>query len=55
MLTRTFKNIRDNHVKTKSDILNTISSLGKALVNLQQMSAQQVVHIVLSLPVNYSS
>jgi len=46
-LTRTFKNILEDHVKTKSDILNTIISLGKDLVNLQQMSAQQAVHIML--------
>ena len=35
--------------------MNTISILGKALLNMQQMAAQQVVHIVLSLPLNSSS
>ena len=54
-LTRTFKNIREDQVKAKYDILKTISSLGKAFVNLQQMSAQQAVHIVLSIPLNCSS
>jgi hypothetical protein len=35
--------------------MNTISILGKALLNMQQMSAQQPVHIVLSLPLKSSS
>jgi hypothetical protein len=35
--------------------MKTISRLGKALVNMQQMSAQQVVHIILPLPLNTSS
>jgi len=39
-LIRTFKNIREYHVKTKSEFINTISSLGKYLVNMQQMSAK---------------
>ena len=54
-LTLTFRSIRENHIKTKCDIMNTISSLGKALLNMQQMSAQQAVHIVLSLPLKSSS
>jgi len=54
-LTRTFRNIREDHLRTKFDIMNTISSLGKYLVNLQQMSVQQAVHIVLSLPLNCTS
>ena len=54
-LTLTFRSIRENHIKTKCDIMNTISSLRKALLNKQQMSAKQVVHIVLSLPLNSSS
>lgn len=54
-LTRTFRKIREDHFKTKSDIMNTISSLGKDLANMQQMSAHQEVHIVLSLPQKSSS
>lgn len=38
-LTYTFKNIHENCLQTKSDIMNTINCLGKALVNMQQMHA----------------
>jgi hypothetical protein len=35
--------------------MQTISRLGKALVNMQQMFAHQFVHIIVSLPLNTRS
>jgi hypothetical protein len=54
-MTSTFKRIREEHEKSNIDIMKTISRLGKALVNMQQSSAQQAIHIILSLPLNNSS
>lgn len=54
-MTTTFKRIRIEHEKNNVDIMQTISRLGKALVNMQQMFAQQAVHIILALPLNSSS
>ena len=54
-MTSTFKCIREEHKKSYVDIIKAISRIGKTLVNMQQMSAQQVVPIVLSLPLNTSS
>ena len=54
-ITSTFKRIREEHKKSDVSVIKTISNLGKALVNMQQMSAQQAVHIILSLPLNTSS
>ena len=51
----TFRHIRKEHQKTNIDIIQTISRLGKALLNLPQMSVQQDVYIVLSLSLNTSS
>jgi hypothetical protein len=54
-ITTTFKRIQTKHEKNKVDIMQTISRLGKALVNMQQMSAQQAVHTILALPLNSGS
>jgi hypothetical protein len=54
-MTMTFKHIREEYQKTNIDVVQTITRLGKTLLNLQQMLAQQVVYIVLSLPLNTSS
>ena len=50
-----FKRIREEHKESDVSIMKTISRLGKSLVNMQQMSAQQAVHIILPLPLNTSS
>ena len=52
--TNAFKRIRKEHEKRKIDAIQMIRSLGNALLNLQQILAQQVVHIALSLPLNHS-
>ena len=54
-LTRTFRKKREDRKKTNYDVMDTISSLGKSLVNMQQMSTQLAVHVVLSLPLRNSS
>ena len=54
-MTSMFKHIREEHKQTNVDVVQTITRLGKALLNLQQMSSQQAVYIVLSLPLNASS
>ena len=54
-MTREFKRIRDYHQSKNIDAIRMISKLGIALLNLQQMSAQQAAHLVLSLPLNQSS
>jgi len=54
-MTSTFKRIREDHEKMNVDIMKTISRLGKALLNMQQMSAQQSIHIILPLRLNASS
>ena len=54
-MTNSFKKIRKEHEKRKIDVIQMIRSLGNALLNLQQISAQQAVHIALSLPLNHSS
>ena len=54
-MTHTFKRIRDDHQSENIDVVKMITKIGNVLLNLQQMSAQQVVHLVLSLPLNKSS
>jgi len=41
--------------KNDGDIIETIERLGKDLLKLEQMFVQQVVYIVLSIPLNISS
>jgi hypothetical protein len=50
-----FKIIRKEHERIHIDSMQMIHTLGNALLNLQQMSAQQAVHIALSLPLTCSS
>jgi len=54
-MTNAFKRIRREHEKSKLNAIEMICSLANALFNLQQISAQQAVHIILSLPLNHSS
>ena len=49
-----FKRIHKDHVKKKIDDIQMIPTLGNTLLNLQQISSQQVVHITLSLPLTHS-
>jgi hypothetical protein len=54
-MTSTFKRIREEHEKLNIDIMKTIGRIGKDLVNMQQMFSQQVVHIIMPLPLNTDS
>ena len=54
-MTNAFRRIRKEHQKDEIDAMQMIRKLGNTLLNLQQMSAQQAVHIALSLPLNSSS
>jgi hypothetical protein len=50
-----FRRIHKKHEKSHIDAMKMICTLGNTLLNLQQMSSQQAIHIALSLPLNYSS
>jgi hypothetical protein len=54
-MTSVFRRIRREHEKSHIDAMQMICTLGNTLLNLQQMSTQQAVHIALSLPLNCSS
>ena len=54
-MTNAFKRIRKQHEKSKIDAIQMIRSLGNDLLNLQQISAQEAIHIAVSLPLNHSS
>jgi exonuclease III len=54
-MTNAFRRIRKEHERSEIDAIQMIRTLGNTLLNLQQMSAQQAVHIALSLPLNCSS
>ena len=54
-LTKTFRKIREDRKKFFFDVMENIVSLGISLLNMQQMSTQLAVHIVLSLPLSSSS
>ena len=54
-MTNAFKRIRKEHEKSKIYAIQMIRSLGNDFLNLQQILAQQAVHIALSLPLNHSS
>jgi hypothetical protein len=54
-MTSAFKRIHREHEKSHMDAIQMIRTLGNTLLNLQRMSTQQVVHIELSLPMNYTS
>ena len=50
-----FRRIRKEHERSHIDAMQMICMLGNTLLNLQQMSTQQAVHIALSFPLNCSS
>jgi hypothetical protein len=54
-MTSAFRRIHKEHERSHIDAMQMIRTLGNTLLNLQQMSAQQAVHIALSLPLNCSS
>lgn len=54
-MTTTFKKIREDCLHNNEIKIETIQKLGNALLNMQQMSSRQAVHIVLSLPLYSSS
>jgi hypothetical protein len=54
-MTNSFRKIHKEHERSQIDAIQMIHTLGNTLLNLQQMSAQQAVHIALSLPLNCSS
>ena len=54
-LTDTFKRICEQSIENKDDNIQIIHKLGNALLEQQQMSSRQAVHIVLSFPLHRSS
>jgi hypothetical protein len=54
-MTREFRRIHKENERIHIDVMQMIHMLGNTLLNLQQMFAQQAVHIALSLPLNCSS
>ena len=54
-LTSTFRRIRKESIENKDDAIQLVRKLGNALLEHQQMSSRQAVHIVLSLPLQCSS
>ena len=54
-MTSAFRRIHKEHERSHIDAIQMIHTLGNTLINLQQMSAQQTIHIALSLPLTCSS
>jgi len=54
-MTNSFRRIHKEHEISNIDAMQMIHTLGNTLLNLQQMSSQQAVHIALSLPLHCSS
>ena len=54
-MTSAFKKIREDCLCNNDNNIDTIRKLGNALLNMQQMSSRQAVHIILSLPLYSSS
>jgi hypothetical protein len=54
-MTSAFRKICKEHERSHIDAIKMIHTLGNTLLNLQQMSAQQAVHIALSFPLTCSS
>jgi hypothetical protein len=50
-----FRRIQKEHETSHIDAIQMIHTLANTLLNIQQMSAQQAVHIALSLPLTCSS
>ena len=53
-ITNAFKRIPKDHVNDKINDIQMICTSGNTLLNLQQISSQQEVHISLFLPLNNS-
>jgi len=54
-MTIAFKNILNDFFSSGDNKFETIHKLGNALLNMQQMSSRQAIHIILSLPLYSSS
>ena len=54
-ITLTFKHIWDDQEKIDEYVTQMIGMLGNAMLNLQQMSMQQAIYIVLWFPFNNSN
>jgi hypothetical protein len=54
-MTSAFRKICKEHERSHIDAIQMIHNLGNTLLNLQQMYAQEAVHIALSLPLTCSS
>jgi hypothetical protein len=54
-MTFAFRKIRKEHERSHIHAIQMIRTLGNTLLNLQQMSAQQAIHIALSFPLTCSS
>jgi hypothetical protein len=50
-----FRRKHKEHERSHIDVMQMICTLGNTLLNLEQMSSQQEIHIALSLPLNSSS
>ena len=53
--TSAFKRIHKEHERSHIDAIQMIRTLGNSLLIIQQMSAQQAIHIAISLPLTCSS
>jgi hypothetical protein len=54
-MTSAFRRIHKEHERNHIDTMQMIRALGNTLLNLQQISAQQTVHVALSLPLDCGS
>jgi hypothetical protein len=54
-MTIAFRKICKEHEGSHIDVVQMIQTLGNTFLNIQQISAQQAVHIALSLPLTCSS
>ena len=54
-MTNAFRRIHKEHQKDEIDAMQMIRKLRNTLLNLQQMSVEQEMHIALSLPLSCSS
>jgi hypothetical protein len=54
-MTSALKKICEEHERNHIDTMQTIRALGNTLLSLQQISAQQTVHIALSFPLERGS
>jgi hypothetical protein len=54
-MTSAFRRIHKEHERSHIDAIQMIRMIGNTLLNLQQITYKQLVHIALSLPLNCSS